>query len=711
MNWEDIGAMLGYNLSSAYFKNQHDKWTDEGRKALQDMADVNDSDKMNAARLMQGQLGGDEIIGQDPQTLLLKQKRNYMQALNDKQYLLDNGYSEDAKEVKEFDAKMNAAHQKADVLRAYAKQAGIDFGGVGDGMNLQQLNHAVNRREYPALYDASRYDLSQNLPHDTRLWADMSAGYVLGQTNTPPTFGAQPGAMGTGAAVAPQNVVGVPQAAAVAPQSAAIAPQGVVGAPQIQEVPGTLKPASELTSNDLMAMLGGAPNFREDPFGIRGLGAKPGNAFSPGAGNVPANQGATARSAYRPQMAQDGAGGVQTAESSVGTGQVAGAPTGAPQASGSNPYAGLLMGQAGGMQKAPDASNRITAKSIYEYLQSIGEINKNVDYDAAIDQLAKAFAEERVRRMSDEDKRAYLVSHGIGNDIASIVIPEANAKARDKARQEAVAKMAASATNPMMAEALSLMSLTDGAKPGDFMNAIKSTKPEMGYKDTDLGGMTQQIAYDKNGWLKPTGTTYINTLSPKAILDSRDKEAQRQLSAGIADARNQTSLAVAGMNNKGALQRSQINNEAAFQRTKYAQDSANARTQYAAERADARAAAGRSRGSGGADKTGGGMKRSEALAILKQAGYWDEDHPGEEWANPLNDARDEALRTLNDYGNVDPDDDSSAYSFGQTILEENARMGYPYTKEQLKQIIASIGGYGEQVAEDLLSGQGESYAK
>ena len=232
--------------------------------------------------------------------------------------------------------------------------------------------------------------------------------------------------------------------------------------------------------------------------------------------------------------------------------------------------------------------------------------------------------------MTDDDKREYLVSHGIGNDIASIVIPEANAKARDKARQEAIAKMAASATNPMMAEALSLMALTDGAKPGDFMNAIKSTTPEMGYKDTDLGGMTQQIAYDKNGWLKPTGTTYINTLNPKAILESRDKGADRDLQAKIADARNQKDLAVAGMNNKTR-----------YATAKMREEGANWREQYRQQYRSQNGGLGGSGGSGGRAAGGkGGEKLTQAqqhflnefsnrYLAAKQAitdGYSEDDH-------------------------------------------------------------------------------------
>ena len=631
MNWEDIGMMVGYNLANGYFKNQHDRWVDEGRKALRDMANVNDADRTNARGFLQGAIDRNGLIGQDPQLLYLKQKQGYMQAANDKQYLLDNGYAEDSKEVKDFDAKMAAAHKNADELRSYAKSAGFDFGGLGDGMNLQQLNHEVSRRQFPALYDESRYDLSNHLPHDKRLWSDMGADYALGRTNTMPTFGAS-GAQPTQEQAAAMEAV----AAQAAPQAGASqmgVPQAQAGAPQTLGVPGLAKPASELSSEELMQLLGGRPSFRDDPFGLRG--ANQGNAFSLGASNALANQGgqgtAAQNTATPSQTAQTNAGGTQAPDASVDTGQSVNAHMDAPAANEGYPYQGMLMGADGGVKNTTSAPNQITAESIYRYLQSIGQIDKKVDYNAAIDELAKAFAEERVKRMTDDDKREYLVSHGIGNDIASIVIPEANAKARDKARQEAVAKMAASATNPMMAEALSLMALTDGAKPGDFINAIKNTTPEMGYKDTDLGGMTQQIAYDKNGWLKPTGTTYINTLNPKAILESRDKGADRDLQAKIADARNQKDLAVAGMNNKTRYATAKMRQEGANWRTQYTQDNETARMQYRSQNGGS---GGRAAGGKGGEKLTQAQQHflnefSNRYLAVKQAitdGYNEDNH-------------------------------------------------------------------------------------
>ena len=601
MNWEDIGAMVGYNLAGGYFKNQHDRWVDEGRKALKDMANVNDADRTNARGFLQGAIDRNGLIGQDPQLLYLKQKQGYMQAANDKQYLLDNGYAEDSKEVKDFDAKMAAAHRNADELRSYAKSAGFDFGGLGDGMNLQQLNHEVSRRQFPALYDESRYDLSNHLPHDKRLWSDMGADYALGKTNTMPTFGAG-GAQPTQEQATAMEAV----AAQAAPQAGAPqmgVPQAQAGAPQTLGVPGLAKPASELSSEELMQLLTGQPNFKADPFGLRG--ANQGNAFSLGASNALANQGgqgtAAQNTANPAQSAQAGAEAAQAANASVDMGQSANAYTDAPAANGGHPYQDMLMGTDGGAKNTASTPNQITAESIYRYLQSIGQIDKKVDYNAAIDELAKAFAEERVKRMTDDDKREYLVSHGIGNDIASIVIPEANAKARDKARQEAIAKMAASATNPMMAEALSLMALTDGTKPGDFMNAIGKTKPEMSFNDLDLGGTKMRTMYDKNGWLKPEAAQFVKTLSPNEIVISRDKAAGRQLQAKIADARNQKDLAVQGIRSKTSLGVEQMKQEGANNRLEY-------RTVYG----------GGSGSSGGRGKGGTGGKGGEKLTQAQQ---------------------------------------------------------------------------------------------
>ena len=46
------------------------------------------------------------------------------------------------------------------------------------------------------------------------------------------------------------------------------------------------------------------------------------------------------------------------------------------------------------------------------------------------------------------------------------------------------------------------------------------------------------------------------------------------------------------------------------------------------------------------------------------------------------------------------------------VMEKNAKDGYPYTPEQLYQIIASWGGYGQTVADEkMANGSLKAYGK
>ena len=108
-------------------------------------------------------------------------------------------------------------------------------------------------------------------------------------------------------------------------------------------------------------------------------------------------------------------------------------------------------------------------------------------------------------------------------------------------------------------------------------------------------------------------------------------------------------------------------------------------------------------GSSSGSSDDGGFKPTEALSVIEKYNKWNSDNPDKEWQNPLTDAYDEALATLNrqsptphDINNAD-----SVYSWAQSVLEYNARNGYPATPEGLYQAIAAVGGYGPAVAEDL----------
>ena len=83
-----------------------------------------------------------------------------MQADNDAQYLLDNGYAEDSPDVQKFREIQAKAHGNAEFLRGLGKSTGVDLTNVGTGMGLADLKDAVNRgiasmmyQQYPQMQE------------------------------------------------------------------------------------------------------------------------------------------------------------------------------------------------------------------------------------------------------------------------------------------------------------------------------------------------------------------------------------------------------------------------------------------------------------------------------------------------------------------------------------------------------------------------------
>lgn len=113
----------------------------------------------------------------------------------------------------------------------------------------------------------------------------------------------------------------------------------------------------------------------------------------------------------------------------------------------------------------------------------------------------------------------------------------------------------------------------------------------------------------------------------------------------------------------------------------------------------------KSNGAGGQDgQSAGGMKISDANTIINQYNKWNEEHDESEWPmNPYKDGYDKALEAMNGYSETpeDVNNSDSVYSWATSVLEQNAREGNKYTPEQLYKIIASVGGYGPQVAEEF----------
>ena len=150
MDWEQLGYMAGNALAMNHAQNYFDRGVDKARNRLADLVNPTAAERNKAMAQAQARFGGG-FVGQNPAVQLLAQKRDWAQADNDAQYLLDNGYAEDSPEVQEFRRKQAGAHENAELLRALGKSAGMDLTQVGAGMGLDDLKNAVNRTLAPGL--------------------------------------------------------------------------------------------------------------------------------------------------------------------------------------------------------------------------------------------------------------------------------------------------------------------------------------------------------------------------------------------------------------------------------------------------------------------------------------------------------------------------------------------------------------------------------
>ena len=580
MDLEQLGYMFGNGLMTNYAQNYRRRVEDKARDILTGIGDPN-ADERKRAQAMADAHYGNGLAGQNPQTLLLQAKRDWMQADNDAQYLLNNGYAEDSPDVQKFREIQAKAHGNAEFLRGLGKSTGVDLSKVGAGMGLADLKDAVNRGIAPMMY--KEYPQLQEQMEKRNAWAGQTARDILsGQIGQ----GVQP----------------------IAPISNQAAPQPV----NPQPVTGTalMSPPA--------AQLGGYA-----PQGTNLLNFDPNAGFG-----------------------------------MTGT---------------ANP---TLPDQNNSLGRA------ISGADVFKYLQDRGVIPKERTYAEEVEDIAKEYARQRASKMDDREIRKYLKDNGVPSDIAKLVMAERKQQAQEAMKQNALLQAAKSSSSEQMAALIMAAAADPRTKFSDIKGLIEATNPNMQLDTIDLGGTKVAMTRDAKGRVRGGAQTLPVTISPKDL-------------AGLQY--NYDSLGYRAKNDAA-------NRDAANYRAKLASDTS---LQAAAMRASGRSGSG---GRGGAQQ--GGLKVNEALNILKQAQAWDDDHPDQEWANPLSDARDRALVMLNEYGDVDPSDETSVYRFGQSVLEENARDGYPYTTEELRQIILSIGGdWAEQAAENLLSGQGVEYGR
>lgn len=179
MDWEKIGYMLGNAGALSYFQNAYERRLDKGREKLKGINSINDDDTQNARGLFNRQFSESPYLGQNPEMMQLQLSKDYMQAQNDAQYLLNNGYDENSEEVQGFRQKMADAHSKAENLRKVASGAGFgDVGQVSAGLSLQELKDKINHVVAPGLYSPQQFDVGKALA-DKHAWAGQTAQSIL----------------------------------------------------------------------------------------------------------------------------------------------------------------------------------------------------------------------------------------------------------------------------------------------------------------------------------------------------------------------------------------------------------------------------------------------------------------------------------------------------------------------------------------------------
>lgn len=592
MDWEQLGFQVGQAAALSWGKNYYDRGVDKARDKIQALSDPTEEDRRNAMAQAEARFGSG-LIGQNPQTQLLQAKRDWMQADNDAQYLLNHGYTEDSPDVQAFRKIQAGAHENAEGLRSLGKSMGLDLSKVGAGLSLQELKDAVNRGIAPKLYQ-QQPDMQEQMAA-RHAWAGQTARDILGDQTAQ-------GAQHIGAAPAP-----------------ATNPQPAIGAAPM--TPPTAQ-IGGYTQQQGANLIGFDPNVG---FGMAGTA--------------------------NPTQADDGFN-----------------------------------------------SRAITSGDIYKFLQDQGYIPRETSYEEVIEEIAKEYAKQRAAKMDEKDVKKYLLDHGVRRDIAKLVMDERTQQMQQAAKKAALAQAAESSTSPQMAALIAAAAADPNTKLSDITGLVNATNPDMKFETIDLGGTKVAMTRDAKGRVQGGAQVLPMTLSPKEI-------------AGL-----QLDYDKLSKDYYGIAMQADTSRQNSARQAKATTDAAHIRGQYGLEQEKMRSerttgSVGERGGNGKSTQQSGGLKANEALNILKRAQEWDETHPDEEWANPLSDARDKAIASLNEYQNVDPDMADSVYSFGQSVLEENARQGYPYTKEQLRQIISSIGGYGAAVADDLLSGQGAEYGR
>lgn len=460
MDWEQIGFMVGAPLGARWGNNYIERGRNKARDILAGIGDPNAEERKRAQMIADAHYGNG-LVGQNPETLLLQAKRDWMQADNDAQYLLDNGYAEDSPDVQKFRAIQAKAHGNAEFLRGLGKSTGVDLTNVGTGMGLADLKDAVNRGIAPMMYQ--QYPQLQEQMEKRNTWAGQTARDILnGQIGQGVTPIAPISNQADPQPVNPQPVSGVAPMTPPAAQIGGYAPQGT-------------------------SLIGFHPNAG---FGMQGT---------------------------------------------------------------ANP---ILPDQNNSLGRA------ISGADVFKYLQDRGAIPKERTYAEEVEDIAKAFAQQRAAKMDDREIRKYLKESGVPTDVAKFVMAEQKQQMQEQMKKNALAQAAAASSSPQMAYLIAAAAADPNTKFSDISGLINATNPDMKFETIDLGGTKVAMTRDAKGRVQGGAQALPVTLSPNEMAqlqlgygrlnkDYYGIDTHAQTARDVANINGQYSLARAAMSGRG----------------------------------------------------------------------------------------------------------------------------------------------------------------
>ena len=460
MDWEQIGFMVGAPLGARWGNNYIERGRNKARDILAGIGDPNAEERKRAQMIADAHYGNG-LVGQNPETLLLQAKRDWMQADNDAQYLLDNGYAEDSPDVQKFRAIQAKAHGNAEFLRGLGKSTGVDLTNVGTGMGLADLKDAVNRGIAPMMYQ--QYPQLQEQMEKRNTWAGQTVREILnGQIGQGVTPIAPISNQADPQPVNPQPVSGVAPMTPPAAQIGGYAPQGT-------------------------SLIGFDPNAG---FGMQGT---------------------------------------------------------------ANP---ILPDQNNSLGRA------ISGADVFKYLQDRGAIPKERTYAEEVEDIAKAFAQQRAAKMDDREIRKYLKESGVPTDVAKFVMAEQKQQMQEQMKKNALAQAAAASSSPQMAYLIAAAAADPNTKLSDISGLINATNPDMKFETIDLGGTKVAMTRDAKGRVQGGAQALPVTLSPNEMAqlqlgygrlnkDYYGIDTHAQTARDVANINGQYSLARAAMSGRG----------------------------------------------------------------------------------------------------------------------------------------------------------------